>query len=331
MSILQRIIIDRSKRLAEAREILPLELLISLVELKRKEFPPSAGTGPQPPVSFLRALTVTERKRVWQTFTQPQWGGGRNRAPDCRATASKRDVEADRTPMPGLVERIDMVEQKSVICQTDRQIKVIAEVKKASPSKGMIRRIDDPADLALEYEASGASAISVLTEQDHFHGSDDDLRAVKKVVKVPVLRKDFIFDEYQVYESVLMGADAVLLIVAALSDRQLKQLLDLTGTLGLDCLVETHDRCEIEKAAAAGARIIGVNNRNLRDFKVSIDCSLELRQHIPQGVVTVSESGIETMEHMLMLQKAGFDAALVGSSLLREESPGLALKRLLGG
>ncbi|MGH9944122.1 MAG: indole-3-glycerol phosphate synthase TrpC, partial [Pyrinomonadaceae bacterium] len=207
---------------------------------------------------------------------------------------------------------------------------VIAEIKRASPSRGDLRRGLDPASIARDYEAHGAAAISILTEEDFFCGSLDDLRAVKAVVGVPVLRKDFIFDEWQVYESAAAGADALLLIVAALEDEQLARLKRITEEdLGMDALVEVHDGEELRRAVGCGATLVGVNNRNLRTFEVSLEISVEMSKEIHEGLRFVSESGLRTAGDVTRLSALGYAGFLVGETLLRAESPGAALAALL--
>ena len=212
-------------------------------------------------------------------------------------------------------------------------IRLIAEVKKASPSKGVIVADYDPAAIAAEYAANGAAAISVLTEVDHFGGSLAHLEAVKAVVGpqgLPVLRKDFIFDPYQLFESRAAGADAVLLIVAALSAGQLRELLAAAQTIWLQALVEVHDEAELETALGAGAEIIGVNHRDLRTFEVDLSLSLRLRPLVPAGRLLVAESGIEGAADVRRLKSAGFDGILVGEALLTAEDRPAKVRELAG-
>ena len=209
-------------------------------------------------------------------------------------------------------------------------VSVIAEFKKASPSKGAICPDAVPEEIGPVYAAHGASAISVLTDSKFFRGLDEDLEAMRRSVSVPVLRKEFIIDAYQVHETAALGADAILLIVSVLDDARLSALLKTAAVYGLHCLVEVHDEGELDRALAAGSRIIGINNRDLTDFTVSLETSLRLRPRIPDGVVTISESGIHTREDVLLLQQAGFDAILVGESLMRSEDIGGQLDVLLG-
>ena len=203
---------------------------------------------------------------------------------------------------------------------TEDGINVIAEFKRASPSKGVINDAADPGESAALYQASGASAISVLTEPDHFRGSLDDLRAVRDAVSIPVLRKDFIIDEYQIYESAAAGADAILLIVAVLSVVELKRFRSIASDLGIDALVEVHDADEMNIAAEIGADLIGVNNRDLRTFDVSLDVSRELIRSAPAGAALVSESGLSTREELIELRSLGYSGFLIGETLMRGET-----------
>ena len=206
---------------------------------------------------------------------------------------------------------------------------IIAEVKKASPSKGVIRVQFDPVAIARDYEEHGAAAISVLTESRFFQGSPEYLSAIKKHVAIPVLRKDFLFDVYQIYEARALGADALLLIAAILEKNKLRELLNLTRELGMDALVEVHSREELDMVLKTGARIIGINNRNLSTFHTDIATTVELIQEIPDDRIVVSESGIATREDIRMLISAGVDAFLIGESLMRQESPGAKLADLM--
>lgn len=202
---------------------------------------------------------------------------------------------------------------------------VIAEVKRASPSKGHLAAIPDPAALATRYAAGGASAISVLTEQRRFGGSLDDLAAVRRAVDTPLLRKDFVVTEYQLWEGRAAGADLALLIVAALSDTELSGLLDLGRRLGLTCLVETHTADEVRRAADAGAGLIGVNNRNLKTLDVDLARFEELVGLVPGNAVKVAESGILTLADARRMAQAGADAVLVGEALVTDGDPAAAV------
>ena len=209
-------------------------------------------------------------------------------------------------------------------------IRLIGEFKRASPSKGPIRDDLSPAEVALQYEKAGAAAMSVLTDGPFFSGSLEDLQEARAAADLPLLRKDFILDSYQLLEARAAGADAVLLIVAALSDETLTTLHARAASLGLAALVEVHDEKELRRALAAGSGIIGINNRDLRSFRVDLETTFKLRPMIPRGITVVSESGIGSREDVLRLQEAGVDAILVGEFLMRQPDPGEAARRLLG-
>jgi len=198
-----------------------------------------------------------------------------------------------------------------------KDIAFICEVKKASPSKGIISEHFPYLQIAKEYEDAGANAISVLTEPYFFLGSDEYLREIKKIVNIPVLRKDFILDPYQIYEAQLIGADAVLLICSLLDTKHLKEYIKIADSLGLSCLVEVHDEVELYNALEAGSRVIGVNNRDLKTFEVDINTSTRLRKLVPADKVFVSESGINTHEDISVLRGNGTDAVLIGEALMR--------------
>lgn len=240
-----------------------------------------------------------------------------------------------RVPAERLIEQLAsdarLVNTRSFLSQLSAQgsINIIAEVKHRSPSKGVIRANFDPVSHAISYVQNGAAALSVLAEEDFFGGSLDHLRAARKGVDLPLLRKDFIFDDYQIYESAVAGADALLLIVAMLDDAQLNRLLMLSHDLKMEALVEVHTLEEMKRAAHAGARIIGVNNRDLTTFKVDLQTSVSLAAHAPGGAVLVSESGINSGGDIRKLRSAGFQAFLVGERLMRAEDPGHALKLLI--
>lgn len=205
---------------------------------------------------------------------------------------------------------------------------VIAEIKRRSPARGNLRPDLDPATLARLYESSGASALSVLTDERHFGGSDDDLRAARSAVSLPLLRKDFTVDSYQIYEARALGADAVLLIVRSLPDSLLREMLALAAELGMAALVEVHDEAELRRAFQIGAALIGVNNRNLDTLRVDTETSFRLRPLLPAGALAVSESGISTPELAGRLAQAGYDALLVGEALLTAADPAGLLLRL---
>ena len=207
---------------------------------------------------------------------------------------------------------------------------VIAEVKKASPSQGVIRPDFHPAEIARSYEHGGATCLSVLTDVDFFQGGDAYLQQARAACRLPVLRKDFMIDAWQIYESRLLGADCILLIVAALGDAVLAELSDLALSLEMDVLVEVHDLDELERALPLGAPLIGVNNRNLRTFEVSLDTTLALRASVPTDRILVAESGIHTPADVARLRGEGVHAFLVGEAFMRAADPGAELARLFG-
>lgn len=205
---------------------------------------------------------------------------------------------------------------------------VIAEVKKASPSKGVIRPDFRPADIAVSYEFGGAACLSVLTDVDFFQGADDYLRQAREACTLPVLRKDFTIDPYQVYEARVLGADCILLIVAALDDHQLVELSGLAMQLDLDVLVEVHDIDELERALQVPVPLIGINNRNLRTFEVSLETTLAMKDAVPRDRLLVTESGILVPDDVARMRAAGVNAFLVGETFMRAEEPGEALRQL---
>lgn len=209
-------------------------------------------------------------------------------------------------------------------------MRLIAEVKKASPSKGLIRPDFDPVSIARTYEAAGASCISVLTDEKYFQGHLDYLKAIREAVELPLLRKDFTVDAYQIFEARAAQADAILLIVAALSPSELSDFMALAGELGMASLVEVHTAEEMEIALEVGARLIGINNRNLQTFETTLDTSIELARCVPDDRILVGESGIFTRADVERLMGAGMDAILVGESLMREPDPGVKVRELLG-
>jgi indole-3-glycerol phosphate synthase len=206
---------------------------------------------------------------------------------------------------------------------------VIAEIKRASPSKKWLNRELDPRDVARSYERGGASALSVLTEPEYFRGSPDDLVLARGAVGLPVLCKDFILGERQIYDARLWGADAVLLIAAILAPGELAHLIEVAGSVGMTALVETRQEDELEDALQAGARLVGINNRNLRDFTVDLETTFRLLPLVPHGVTVVSESGIRTAADLARLRGAGVHAALVGESLVTSPDPESRLRELL--
>lgn len=216
-------------------------------------------------------------------------------------------------------------------CLSAGGLQVIAELKQASPSRGVLRKEFRCREIAQAYEAGGAAALSVLTEEEYFHGSLTDLIDARDATGLPVLRKDFILDPYQVYESAAAGADALLLIVAALGDDELRTLIELCGRLKLAALVEAHTEVEVGKAVEAGAQIIGINNRNLKTMEVDLATSFRLREKIPARCLAVSESGIKTSDDLRRMTAAGFNAVLMGESLMLADDPGRQLASLLEG
>ncbi len=214
---------------------------------------------------------------------------------------------------------------------SEEDISIIAEVKKASPSKGVIAEDFDYLGIAREYEDAGASAISVLTEPYFFMGSDDYLKEISQTVSIPVLRKDFIIDEYMIWEAKALGASAVLLIVSILDIVQLKKYLDLAHELGLSAIVEAHDGDEIMRALTVGAEIIGVNNRDLTDFSVDIENSINLRRCVSGDIIFISESGIKTKDDVTRLKENNVDAVLIGETLMKSEDKAAMISELKNG
>ncbi|MCU7843609.1 MAG: indole-3-glycerol phosphate synthase TrpC [Candidatus Thiodiazotropha sp. (ex Monitilora ramsayi)] len=207
---------------------------------------------------------------------------------------------------------------------------VIAEIKRASPSKGILRENFKPAEIARSYATGGAACLSVLTDIDFFQGSDAYLRQARAACDLPVIRKDFIIDPYQVYEARAMGADCILLIVACLDDRQLKTLNDLAHHLGMDVLIEVHDAEELDRALQVDNRLIGINNRDLRTFEVSLETTLEMLPRIPSDRILVTESGILNREDVALMRENTVNAFLVGEAFMRAEDPGTRLAELFG-
>lgn len=252
------------------------------------------------------------------------------------AAKTRERIEAEKAALP-------LAELKARAAELDKNtgfpfqralaqpgMRFICEVKKASPSRGVIAGDFPYAEIAGEYQRAGADAVSVLTEPFYFKGSDEYLRAIRREVSIPLLRKDFTVDEYMLYQAKLLGADAVLLICAILSPMQLSEYGGIAGELGLSALVEAHDEREIRMALSAGAEIIGVNNRNLKDFTVDIDNSLRLRRLVPDGVLFVSESGMKTREDIARLEENGTDGVLIGETLMRSPDKSAMLRELRG-
>lgn len=250
--------------------------------------------------------------------------------------AQKRyDVAVERVLYP-----IEKLEQKAQTARTVRDfcgalsrkgLSVIAEVKRASPSKGDIVQDIDSVRIALQYQVSGASAVSVLTEKKYFKGRNRDLEEVSENIDLPVLRKDFMIDAHQVVQARALGADAILLIAAILDDITLKKLFDLATAYGLHCLFEAHNKKEVKRVVDCGARIVGINNRNLKTMEIELSTFETLRGDIPDGIVVVAESGILCKEDAMRMKQAGADAILVGEALMRSSNLRALMKELAGG
>jgi len=244
----------------------------------------------------------------------------------------REDLAARRLPMGQLQEALETAPtvRDCLPFLISSEMSVIAEVKRSSPSKGALAPITDPAGLAAQYEEAGAHVVSVLTEQRRFGGSLADLDAVRKAIELPILRKDFMVDEYQFYEARAHGADVVLLIVAALSKNQLEDYFHLSNELGMRSLIEVHTNDELERALEISPEIIGVNSRNLKTLEVDARAFAELIPQIPSNIARVAESGISTREEVVFAQECGATAILVGEALVRSESPSVAINQLLG-
>lgn len=250
-----------------------------------------------------------------------------------RVEKQKREISIERLRDEALRRRRNAEPHAfhRALCDPNLRTKIIAEYKRASPSRGTIRTDWSPKDTAQAYQAGGASAISVLTEQDSFRGSIDDLKEVEETVDLPILRKDFILDDFQVYEAAAAGADAILLIAAALDNDTLRRLLHLSeNELGLDALLEVHTAEEMEQACNSGARIIGVNNRNLETFDVDLDTSARLAKKNLPGRLLVSESGIKSRDDIRRLESLGYQAFLIGEILMRSPNPQTTLREFVG-
>ena len=244
----------------------------------------------------------------------------------------REDLAARRLPMGQLQEALETAPtvRDCLPFLISSEMSVIAEVKRSSPSKGALATISDPAGLAAQYEEAGAQVVSVLTEQRRFGGSLADLDSVRKAIELPILRKDFMVDEYQFYEARAHGADVVLLIVAALSKNQLEDYFHLSNELGMRSLIEVHTNDELERALEISPEIIGVNSRNLKTLEVDARAFAELIPQIPSSIARVAESGISTREEVVFAQECGATAILVGEALVRSESPTVAINQLLG-
>lgn len=251
-----------------------------------------------------------------------------------RHKAREVSERAERTPLRALGERAEaQAAPRGFAAALQSRIAggepaVIAELKKASPSKGVLREDFDPCDIARDYAAAGASALSVLTDEAFFLGADDHLVTARAASGLPVLRKDFVIDAYQVYEARALGADCILLIVAALGDAQLNELAGLAVHLGMDVLVEVHDGIELERAAHLEPLILGINNRDLRTFETTLDTTLDLLERIPDERTVITESGIRTRADVARMRAAGVHGFLVGEAFMRAPQPGAKLKEL---
>ncbi|MDE0105937.1 MAG: indole-3-glycerol phosphate synthase TrpC [Bryobacterales bacterium] len=261
------------------------------------------------------------------------------RAPDRHQTVlerilahKRRELAAERlnVPIELLVKAPPTRRRGFRAALESRQPAVISEIKRASPSAGLIAPDFDPAVTAQRYERAGAAALSVLTDSRFFQGALAHLAAARAATSLPLLRKDFTIDVYHVLQASAGGADCVLLIVAALADAELRELLAAAAEVHLDALVEVHDSGELDRALEAGATIVGVNNRNLKTMEVSLRTSLDLARRIPEGILKISESGIRTPDDVLRLRDAGYHGFLIGEGLMRHSDPGSALADLLG-
>lgn len=262
-----------------------------------------------------------------------------NAVPDILQKILQRKVEeirerSSKTPIEALIERVDDSPLPrgfvNAIRQalTDGRAAVIAEAKKASPSKGVMREHFDIVKIADSYETGGATCMSVLTDVDFFQGSDEYLKQARAICSLPLIRKDFIIDPYQVYEACIMGADCILLIAAALSDEQMKHLAELATKLKLDVLIEVHDAQELKRVLPLDLPLVGINNRNLRTFETSLNTTLDLLGVIPDDRIVVTESGIHTREDVKLMRDHNVNTFLVGEAFMREEDPGAKLREL---
>jgi indole-3-glycerol phosphate synthase len=260
-------------------------------------------------------------------------------APDILKKIVSRKIEevaerAQRLPLPRLQEQLNSAPApRGFVSAIETKIDgggagVIAEIKKASPSKGVIREDFRPAEIAASYERGGAACLSVLTDMDFFQGSDEYLKEARAACSLPVIRKDFIIDPYQVYEARVMGADCILLIAACLDDSTLQGLNRLAHDLGMDVLIEVHDAEELQRALPLDSRLIGINNRNLRSFEVSLDTTLDLLDQIPEQRIVVTESGIHTPQDVKRMRDHDVHAFLVGEAFMRADDPGAKLAEL---
>ena len=265
---------------------------------------------------ILDEIAESAKKRVAEQKKKIQFETIRKAAEEKAAAERERGKNGFEFPL------------EKALCGKD--ISFICEVKKASPSKGVIAEDFPYLEIAREYERAGAAAISCLTEPEYFLGRDRYLEEIAGKVRIPVLRKDFTVDAYQIYEAKVLGAGAVLLICAILSEEQLREYIQIADSLGLSALVEAHDEQEIRRALSCGARILGVNNRNLKDFTVNVENSLNLRKHVPKEIIFVAESGIRTAEDIERLRQGNVQAVLIGETLMRCEDKKAMLAELRG-
>lgn len=241
------------------------------------------------------------------------------------------DIEKSKVPFETIKKQAlntDFMTKDFKSALSGDRLSVICEVKKASPSKGLIRPDFHPSEIAKEYESAGADAISCLTEEYYFQGSSEYLKSIAECVSIPILRKDFIIDEYQIYEARAIGASAILLIAAILDKETLNRFYQLAASLSLDCLVEVHNESELDMAISIGAEIIGINNRNLKTFEVDLNTTGRLASHIPKDKLIVSESGIKNSKDMKAVRNLGASAVLIGETLMRSNNISAALKEL---
>ena len=250
----------------------------------------------------------------------------------CQNKLEELKLKKAETPLNEILQKVNKITENSGFVKSlEGKIKqgipaIIAEVKKKSPSKGIIREDFDPNQIAREYCDNGAACISVLTDEKYFAGSDKYLKQIKKQNNIPLLRKDFILDEYQIYESKLLGADCVLLILSALELEQAKQLEETAIGLGMDVLIEVHDRDELQKALTMKSKLIGINNRNLKNMKVDINNSANMVKEIPDNYIKICESGIATANDIENMLKAGFNSFLIGETFMRQDNIGAIVK-----
>jgi len=302
------------------------------VERDKQAGLPELGIGKREPFLFEKSLRKERESKANQAPLNP---AGEQSEPSAHQSAGggcEAWGQAERSTQAGIKDWAEKPgDKRSAVPGPKLDIAFICEVKKASPSKGVIAEDFPYLDIARAYEQAGADAISVLTEPDFFQGSDRYLAEIRGVVDIPLLRKDFIIDPFQIEQAACLGADAILLICAILTPVQLAEYCQMADTLGLSCLVEAHDEDELRMALSAGARVVGVNNRNLKTFAVDTQNSIKLRKLAPKEVVFVSESGIRTAEDVQFLRENGVDAVLIGETLMRAPDKKAALAALRGG